>query len=97
MLQNMMAVCFRFLLLLLLFLAAAVSAMDAVTEAWANKVIPLPKQINVAGSRVLSKDEITLRPTDSDDGRIATAIETVQSFAGGDQGFTIKLILNNRN
>ncbi len=93
MLQNRVAVCFRFLLLLLLFLAAAVSAMDAVTEAWANRVIPLPKQINVAGSRVLSKDEITLCPTDSDDGRIATAIETVQPFAGGDQGFTIKLIL----
>jgi len=84
---------FILLISITILLSVSLFASNTTTDDWAIKLIPLPKQIKVTESHMLSSDEITLTIPKNDDVRIAKAAEILQPFASGSAGFEIKLAL----
>jgi hypothetical protein len=73
--------------------AGIVRAEDASLRKWSSRVIPLPKQIQIRGSRFVAPSDVVLRLPRSDDPLVKTAAATLQPLAQGHQGFEIRMVL----
>jgi hypothetical protein len=60
---------------------------------WSNRLLPLPKQIKIEGSKSLLPEEAVLILPESSDRLIATAVELLRPLATGRRGFEIRLVL----
>ena len=66
---------------------------DASLRKWSSRVIPLPRQLQIRGSRfVLPSDAVLLLPH-SEDAVLMTAAAILRPFAEGHQGFEIRMVL----
>ncbi len=81
------------LLVACLILARPVSGKDTSIKKWSNRVIPLPKEFQIRGSRqVLPRDAVLVMPQ-ANNVLLATAAEILRPLAAGARGFEIKLVL----
>jgi hypothetical protein len=60
---------------------------------WSNRVIPLPKQLQIRGSRFVSLSDAVLVLPHSEDAVLMTAAALLRPFAEGHQGFKIRMVL----
>ena len=66
---------------------------DASLQKWSRRVIPLPKQLKISGSRTLSPEDVVLVLPPSDEPVLRTAADTLRPFAQGHKGFELRLVL----
>jgi hypothetical protein len=66
---------------------------DGALRKWSNRVIPLPKQLQIQGSRFVSPGDAVLLPPPSEDAVLMTAAALLRPFAEGHQGFKIRMVL----
>lgn len=76
-----------------LLIAGSAKSEDISLRQWSSRVIPLPKQIDVRGSRTVPADALSLLVPDLHDRLLTTATALLQPFVHGRQGFIIRMAL----
>jgi hypothetical protein len=66
---------------------------DGALPKWSNRVIPLPKQLQIRGSRFISPSDVVLLLPHSEDAVLMTAAALLRPFAEGHHGFRIRMVL----
>jgi len=66
---------------------------DAPLRKWSSRVIPLPKQLQIRGSRFILPSDVVLLLPHSEDAVLMTAAALLRPFAQGHQGFRIRMVL----
>jgi hypothetical protein len=66
---------------------------DAALRKWSSRVIPLPKQLQIQGTRFISPGNVVLQLPHSEDALLTTAADILRPFAQGHQGFEIRMVL----
>lgn len=66
---------------------------DGALRKWSDRVIPLPKQLQIRGSRFVSPSDAVLVLPHSEDAVLMTAAALLRPFAEGHQGFKIRMVL----
>jgi hypothetical protein len=81
------------LLVACLIAAGPVRGEDSFLEKWSSRVIPLPKQLQVQGSKSVSRADVVLVLPQSKDPLLTTAAGVLEPLATGAKGFEIQLVL----
>ncbi len=76
-----------------LIVARPVRGAEASIKKWSNRVIPLPQQLRVRGSRCVSSRDVALVLPPSEDPLLRTAAGILKPLAAGGKGFEIHLVL----
>lgn len=81
------------LLMACLTVAKPANGADASVKKWSNRVIPLPKQLQVRGSKLVSPRNVALALPPFNDPVLSTAARILEPLAAGTKGFEIRLVL----
>ena len=76
-----------------LVVGGPVRGEDSFLEKWSSRVIPLPKQLQVRGSKSVSRADVVLVLPQSEDPLLTTAAGVLGPLAAGAKGFEIRLVL----